>query len=42
MFLKNSFKGTVPDIQLEEDDFKFVALVNKELTVYVESLEKIK
>lgn len=42
MFLKNSFGSVVPELELNDEDYKLIAQVNKELNEYVEHMEKIK
>ena len=42
MFLKNSFDSVIPELQLTEEDYKLVANVNKDLTAYIEHLDKMK
>lgn len=42
MFLKNSFNGVIPEMQLNDADYTFIASVNKELNNYIDSLEHIK
>ncbi|XP_014665917.1 PREDICTED: methionine--tRNA ligase, cytoplasmic-like [Priapulus caudatus] len=42
MFLYNSFKGVVQAMVLEQEDRQLLALVNRELTAYINLLEKAK
>ena len=42
MFSKNNFESTVPELTLTEDDFKFIAQVNKDLSEYIKHMENIK
>ncbi|XP_044761926.1 methionine--tRNA ligase, cytoplasmic [Coccinella septempunctata] len=42
MFVKNSFKKTIPKIVLNEDDLTLLALCNREFKAYIAALEKAK
>ena len=42
MFLKKSFDGTVPVMELAPEDEKLVAVVAKELRAFNEGLDKMK
>jgi len=42
MFLKNSFDSTMPELKLNDEDFKLIAHVNKELQEYKQHMEQIK
>ncbi|CAG9794167.1 unnamed protein product [Diatraea saccharalis] len=39
-FCANSFKGVVPDVTPSRDDYELIALVNREMTSYVQNMEK--
>lgn len=40
MFLKNSFNSEIPELQLTDEEYKFIASVNKDLSEYINHLEK--
>ena len=42
MFMKNAFKFTMPELELMEEEYKLIAVVNKNLKEYTELLEKSK
>ena len=42
MFVHNSFGGVLPSIDLNEEDKRYLTLVNRELTAYVDNLEKVR
>jgi len=42
MFLKNSFNSTMPELKLNEEDYKLITHVDKELQEYVTHLDSIK
>ena len=42
MFVHNNFGGTVPAMDLTEEDKNFIALINKELKTYIDDLEKMR
>ncbi|XP_066029111.1 methionine--tRNA ligase, cytoplasmic-like [Pocillopora verrucosa] len=42
MFVQNNFDGSIPAMELTDDDKKFIALINKELKTYIDNLEKIR
>lgn len=39
-FCSNAFKGKVPDLCLKHYDFALIALINRDLTAYVQHMEK--
>ncbi len=41
-FVKNNFGGTIPEMRLGEDESELLALVSRELKLYIDNLEKIK
>ncbi|XP_048579966.1 methionine--tRNA ligase, cytoplasmic isoform X2 [Nematostella vectensis] len=42
MFLQNNFAGKIPDLELMDEDTNFIALVNRELKVYYENMDKLR
>ena len=42
MFVKKYFDSTIPAMDLNEDDLKIVALVDKELRTYNDTLEAVR
>ena len=38
MFVQNNFDGSIPAMELTDDDKKFIALINKELKTYIDNL----
>jgi methionyl-tRNA synthetase len=42
MFLSNSFNGVIPEMDLNDEDKNFIALVNRELKTYVKNMEEIR
>lgn len=42
MFLHNSFKGVMPELDLQQAEKQLIALVCRELTAYMGLLEKSK
>ncbi|RWS29485.1 Methionine--tRNA ligase: cytoplasmic-like protein [Leptotrombidium deliense] len=41
-FLKEQFNGTIPKIDLNDDDKQYLVLINREIRSYIELLEKVK
>ncbi|XP_061178088.1 methionine--tRNA ligase, cytoplasmic-like [Saccostrea echinata] len=42
MFVSNNFGGQVQEMNLTEEDFNLLALVNRELQTYIDNMEQIK
>ena len=40
MFVANTFKGVIPAIELNDEDGELLASINRELTVYLENMER--
>ena len=38
MFVQKNFDGSIPAMELTDDDKKFIALINKELKTYIDNL----
>ena len=42
MFVANQFKGQIPDMNLLDEDLELLALITRDLKVYIENLENVK
>ena len=42
MFVSNQFGGVVPAVELTSEEVELLALVNREITAYTDSLEAIR
>lgn len=42
MFVSNNFGGEIQKMNLTDEDFHLLALVNRELRTYIENMEQVK